>query len=142
MGLAAASIYGSHIALVAEASVASDQSIEVHRIVASVDCGRIVHPGIVRQQIEGGLIWAIGQATAPAPQWRGGTPLSRSFAGLGLPRIGSIPEIVVDLVPSGQAPGGANGLGVAVLAPAVANAIHAGTGRRLRTLPFDMMEAA
>jgi isoquinoline 1-oxidoreductase beta subunit len=61
---------------------------------------------------------------------------------MGLPRIGSLPEITVDIVPSGEAPGGVNGLGAAVLAPALANAIHAATGRRLRTLPFDVMEAA
>lgn len=142
MGLAAASAFGSHIALVADASIASDQSIEVHRLVASVDCGRIVNPGIVRQQIEGGLIWALGQATVPAPEWRGGVPLSRPLSGSGLPRIGRIPEISVDLVPSSAAPGGVNGLGVAALAPAVANAIYAGTGRRLRSLPFDILEAA
>ena len=142
MGLAATSAFGSHIALVAEASIGTDQRIAVHKLVASLDCGRVVNPGIVVQQIEGGLIWAVGQATVAAPDWRGGMPLSRPLGGLGLPRIGSLPEIIVDLVPSGEAPGGVNGLGVAVLAPAVANAIHAATGRRMRTLPFDVMEAA
>jgi isoquinoline 1-oxidoreductase beta subunit len=142
MGLAAASLLGAHIALVAEASIGTDQRIAVHKLVASVDCGRIVNSGIVGQQIEGGLIWAIGQATITAPEWRGGVPLSRPLGQMGLPRIGSLPEITVDIVPSGEAPGGVNGLGVAVLAPALANAIHAATGRRLRTLPFDVMEAA
>jgi isoquinoline 1-oxidoreductase beta subunit len=142
MGLAAASAFGSHIALVAEASIGSDQSIEVHRLLASVDCGRILNPAIVQQQIEGGLIWALSQAKAAAPEFKAGVALSRPLGSVGLPQIARFPEIRIDLVPSSAEPGGINGLGVAVLAPAVANAIHAGTGRRLRTLPFDVMEAA
>jgi isoquinoline 1-oxidoreductase subunit beta len=142
MGLAAASAFGSHIALVAEASIGSDQRIQVHRLTASVDCGRIANPGIVQQQIEGGLIWALSQAEAPAPEFKGGLALSRAIGSLGLPRIGRTPEIELDLVRNNAEPGGVNGLGVAVLAPAVANAIFAGTGRRLRSLPFDVMGVA
>ncbi|QIK79013.1 molybdopterin-dependent oxidoreductase [Sphingomonas piscis] len=141
MGLAVASAFGSHIALVAEASIGSDQRIEVHRLVASVDCGRIVNTRIVRQQIEGGLMWALGQATVAAPEWSGGMPLSRTFRALGLPRIDKVPDIRVDLVPSAAAPGGVNGLATVVLAPALANALHAGTGKRMRSLPFDVMAA-
>jgi isoquinoline 1-oxidoreductase beta subunit len=141
MGLAAASVFGSHVALVAEASIGSDQRIQVHRLTASVDCGRVVNPGIVRQQIGGGLIWALEQATVAAPEWIGAVPLSRPIGGLGLSRVGSFPEIRIDLVPSSEPPGGVSGLGIAPLAPAVANAIHAATGRRMRSLPFDPMGA-
>jgi isoquinoline 1-oxidoreductase beta subunit len=142
MGIAAASAFGSHIALLADATIGSDQRIEVHRLVASVDCGRIVNSGLVEQQIAGGLIWAIGQATVAAPEWSGGIPLSRPLGAVGLPHIAKMPDIHVDLIHSGAPPGGVNGLGVAVLAPAVANAIHAATGKRLRALPFDPMAVA
>ena len=139
MGIAGCSAFGSHIGLVAMASIGEDQRIKVHKLVASVDCGRIVNTGLVAQQIEAGLIWALGQATASAPQWAAGMPRARSIGSLGLPRIGDAPEIVVQVIPSAENPGGVSGLGTTVLAPAVANAIFAGTGKRLRELPFDPM---
>ncbi len=139
MGLAAASLFGSHIALVASATIGADQSIAVHRLVAAVDCGRIVNPGLLRQQVEGGLLWALGLAAVSAPEFTGGVARARPLGQLGLPRIARTPEILVELIGSNAAPGGVSGLGPAILAPALANAIHAATGRRLRSLPFDPM---
>ena len=140
LGLAALSAFGSHIGLLADATIGPDQRVQAHRLVAAVDCGRIANPGLVRQQIEGGLIWALGTATAAKPELQGGIPLARGFGGL--PRIGDTPEIRVHLVASNASPGGVSGLGAAVLAPAVANAIFAATGKRLRGLPFDPMGSA
>lgn len=140
-GLAACSAFGSHIALVADASIGADQGIEVHRLVAAADCGRIINPQLARQQIEGGLIWALGQATVREPDWITGMPRSRPFGALGLPRMRKSPEIQVRLVQSNAAPGGVSGLGVPPLAPAIANAIYAGIGKRMRSLPFDPMAA-
>ena len=142
MGIAGCSAFGSHIALVATASIGDDQRIKVHRLVAAVDCGRAVNPGLVIQQVEAGLVWAIAQATVPAPEWVAGMPRARALGALGLPQLGDMPEYAVQLLPSSAPPGGVSGLGPAVLAPAVANAIHAGTGRRLRSLPFDLSVAA
>jgi isoquinoline 1-oxidoreductase beta subunit len=141
MGLAGCSAFGSHIGLVATASIDGDQRIKVERLVAAVDCGRIINPDLATQQIEAGLIWAHGQATVPQPEWIAGMPRARPFRELGLPRIGDTPQIIVELIPSSAAPGGINGLSTTVLAPAVANAIHAGSGRRLRSLPFDLAAA-
>jgi isoquinoline 1-oxidoreductase beta subunit len=142
MGLAAASLFGSHIGLLAEASIGDGQRVQVHRLVATVDCGRIANPSLVRQQIEGGLLWALGTATAPAPEFEGGLVTPRALGTLGLPRLGDDTQIHVELVGSKADPGGVSGLGVCALAPAVANAIAAGTGRRLRSLPLDPMAAA
>jgi isoquinoline 1-oxidoreductase beta subunit len=141
-GLAAASAFGSHIGLLADATIGADQSIEVHRLVAAVDCGRIVNPQLVRQQVESGLIWALGLASVAPPDWAAGIPRSRDLGAIGLPRIARTPEIQVELIASSAAPGGVSGLAVPVLAPAVANAIYAATGKRLRNLPFDAMGAA
>jgi isoquinoline 1-oxidoreductase beta subunit len=138
MGLAGCSAYGSHIGLVAMASIGDDQRIKIHRLVAAVDCGRVVNSGLVTQQVESALIWALAQATMPGPEWVAGMPRARSLAGIGLPRIGDTPEIVVEVIPSSEAPGGISGLGTTVLAPAVANAIYAGSGKRLRSLPFEV----
>jgi isoquinoline 1-oxidoreductase beta subunit len=142
MGIAACSAYGSHIALVATATIGDVQRIKVHRLAAAVDCGRIVNSGLVTQQVAGGLMWAMAQATVPAPAWVAEMPRARPFGALGLPRIGDTPDISIQLLKGSQPPGGISGLGTTVLAPAVANAIYAATGRRLRELPFDLMAAA
>jgi isoquinoline 1-oxidoreductase beta subunit len=142
MGIAGCSAYGSHIGLVATASIGDDQRVKVHRLVAAVDCGRVINSGLVVQQIEAGLIWALAQATVPSPEWVSGMPRARPFRDLALPGIADTPEIVVEVIPSSDAPGGVSGLGTTVLAPAVANAIFAGTGKRMRSLPFDPMATA
>jgi isoquinoline 1-oxidoreductase beta subunit len=141
MGIAGCSAYGSHIGLVATASIGEDQRVKVRRLVAAVDCGEAVNSGLATQQIEAGLIWALAQASLAPPEWVAGMPRARPIGAVGLPRIGDTPEIIVDIIRSGEPPGGVSGLGVAVLAPAVANAIFAGSGRRLRSLPFDLAAA-
>jgi isoquinoline 1-oxidoreductase subunit beta len=142
MGIAGASAFGSHIGLVASASIGDDQRLKVHRLVAAVDCGRLINSGLVEQQISAGLIWALAQATVAAPEWVAGMPRARPIGGLALPRLGDAPEVVVEIIPSSDSPGGISGLGCLPLAPAVANAIHAGSGKRMRSLPFDVMAAA
>jgi isoquinoline 1-oxidoreductase beta subunit len=141
MGLAAASAFGSHIALLVQAGVGSDQRVSVERMVAAVDCGRIVNPGLVRQQIEGSLLHALDIATTPPPEFIAGMPVARPLAGLGLRRLSPMPKIEVELIGSGETPGGVSGLGHLVCAAAVANALASGSGRRLRSLPFDLMAA-
>jgi isoquinoline 1-oxidoreductase beta subunit len=138
MGLAGASAFGSHIGLVATASIGDAQRVKVHRLVAAVDCGRPINTGLVEQQIEAGLIWSLAQATSAGPEWIAGMPRARPFGGIDLPRLGDAPEVVVHVLPSTDEPGGVSGLGTLPLAPAVANAVHAGSGKRMRTLPFDV----
>jgi isoquinoline 1-oxidoreductase beta subunit len=142
MGLAGASAFGSHIGLVASASIGDDQRVKVHRLAAAVDCGRVINSSLVQQQIEAGLVWALAQATVSAPELIAGMPRARPFRGMQLPMLGDTPAITVQIIPSGDAPGGISGLGTLPLAPAVANAIHAGSGKRMRSLPFDPMTAA
>jgi isoquinoline 1-oxidoreductase beta subunit len=142
MGIAGCSAFGSHIAVVADATIGEDQRVKVHRLVAAVDCGRVINPGLVQQQIAGGLIWAFAQASILAPEWVAGMPRARPLGRLGLPRLGDMPDFAIHLINSTAPSGGISGLGPAALAPAVANAIHAGTGRRLRSLPFDLSIAA
>ncbi len=142
MGIAGCSAFGSHIGLVANASIGADQRVKVHRLFAVVDCGRVMNSGLVVQQIEAGLVWALAQATVPTPQWIAGMPRARPYGGIEFPRIADTPQIMVEVIPSSEAPGGISGLGTTVLAPAVANAIFAGTGKRMRSLPFDAMATA
>ena len=141
MGIAGVSAFGSHIGLVANATIGEDQRVKVHKLVAAVDCGRAVNSGLVTQQIEAGMLWALAQASVPAPEWVAGMPRARAFGAMDLPRLDGTPEVMVQVISSSEAPGGVSGLGTTVVAPAVANAIFAGTGRRLRDLPFDLSAA-
>lgn len=138
MGLACVSAFGSHIALLAEAGIGADQRIAVERLVAVVDCGRAINPGLVKQQIEGSLLQALALATSDAPEILAGMPVARRLGAAGFAQV---PTIEVEILPSRATSGGVSGLGHVVLAAAVANALAAGTGRRLRDLPFNSMAA-
>ena len=142
MGIAGCSAFGSHIGLVAVASIGEDQRVHAHRLVAAIDCGAVVNTGLVTQQITGGLLWALAQAVIPATDWIAGMPRARPIGRIALPRMSDIPDIVVQILPSNGPPGGVSGLGTTAVAPAIANAIHAGTGKRMRNLPFDPMATA
>ena len=142
MGLACASLNGSHIGVVVQASIAADQRPRLTKITAAVDAGRIINSGLVRQQVEGGLIAALAAATIPAPEFIGSVIRATPLRGRGFERLHEVPQVEVELIAGDGPPGGVSGLGMAVLAPALANAIAASTGRRLRNLPFDPMAVA
>jgi len=136
-GLACHSAFGSHIAVVAEARTENGR-IKVDRLAAAVDAGRLIHPDIVRQQIEGGLIFGLALALGAAPGFEDGLPRARRLAELGLPRLADAPEISVELLPGDDEPGGVSELAVPPVAPALANALFAATGRRYRQLPVEL----
>ncbi|MEH3158800.1 MAG: molybdopterin-dependent oxidoreductase [Sphingomonas taxi] len=135
-GIACHSFRGSHIAVLAEATMGEGGVPRVERLVAAVDCGRTINPDLVLQQIEGGLIFGLAHALGASTGWTQGRSDVRGFAGLGLPRLADAPDVIVELVPSDEAPGGVGELGVPAVAPAIANALHAATGIRLRHLPL------
>jgi isoquinoline 1-oxidoreductase beta subunit len=136
MGLCAFTGYGSHIAVVAQAQV-GPAGVQVSRLVAAVDCGRVINPALVKAEVEGGMLSAIAQATAPAPSFRHGRVLEPLAPQL--PTLAAAPEILVEVLASDAPPGGASGLGSAAAPAAVGNALAAATGRRLRSLPLDPM---
>lgn len=141
MGLAAASAFGSHIALIAEANIGEGQKVAVERLTAVVDCGRAINPALVRQQVRGALLHALSLATLRRQSLVGGMPVAAGLRAQGLGPALAAPEVKVELVPSRAEPGGVSGLGHAVLAAAVANAVASSAGLRLRSLPFDPMAA-
>jgi isoquinoline 1-oxidoreductase beta subunit len=136
MGIACHSAFGSHIATLVEVEVTAEQRIRVLRAVCAVDCGRIVNPDIVKQQVEGGLVFGIAAATGEAIGFENGRPNLRGLHQFGFPVLAGSPEVSVELLESEDEPGGATELAVPTAAPAVANALHALTGRRLRALPL------
>jgi isoquinoline 1-oxidoreductase beta subunit len=136
LGIACHSAFQSHIAALVEVEVTAEQRIRVLRAVCAVDCGRIVNPDIVRQQVEGGLIFGIAAATGHPVGFEDGRPDLRAIHRFGFPTLAGSPDVTVELLESEEEPGGATELGVPVAAPAIANALHALTGRRLRALPL------
>ena len=122
----------THIAYVVEMS-----GPRVKRVVAAVDCGQVINPTGVEQQIEGGVIWALSQALKGSITFKGGTAEQTSFVDYDVARIADTPTIEVHIVKNENAP--PSGMGeppVPPLAPAIANAIFATTGRRIRRLPL------
>ena len=135
-GIACHSFRGSHIAVFAEAHIDEDQSITVDRLVAAVDCGRQINPDIVRQNIEGGLVFGMAAALGSSTRFTAGMAETRGFDLLNLPVMADIPDITVELIASDADPGGVSELAVPPVAPAIANALQSATGFRLRTLPL------
>ncbi len=135
-GLACHAFRGSYIAVMAEASVGGDQRVKVDRLIAAVDCGRVINPDVVEQQIEGGLIFGMAAALGVTTGFTGNMAEARGFADLDLPALVDCPEIMVELIASDAEPGGVSEIAVPPVAPAIANALYAATGVRLRQLPL------
>ncbi|RXD03401.1 xanthine dehydrogenase family protein molybdopterin-binding subunit [Sphingomonas sp. UV9] len=135
-GIACHAFRGSYIAVMAEAHLGADQKPVVDRLVAAVDCGAQINPDIVRQQIEGGLIFGMASALGASTGFTRGLADARGFDTIALPRLADTPDITIELIRSEDAPGGIGELGVPAVAPAIANALHAATGFRIRHLPL------
>jgi len=136
-GLACFAMAGSYIAVMAEARIGDDGRVAVDRMVAVADCGRVINPDIVRQQIGGGLIFGMSAATGETVQVVKGQAGPLRLGALGLPRLATAPRITIELINSAFPPGGAGELAVPPAAPAIANALFAGSGTRYRTLPLQ-----
>ncbi|WP_025294952.1 molybdopterin cofactor-binding domain-containing protein [Sphingomonas sanxanigenens] len=139
-GIACHAMRGSHVAVFAEARLEGARRIRVDRLIAVVDCGRVIHPDLVRQQIESGLVTGMADALGMATDIEGGLATARRLRDLAMPRLADMPDIQVEIVASNAAPGGVSDIVAPVVAPAIANALRAATGRRARTLPLIMME--
>lgn len=125
----------ARIACVATAH-AGDGGVKVSKLAAAVDLGRIVNLDIARQQIEGGLLFGMSLATGCAFSYERGQPTSGRLAGLALPTMGDAPEVTVEFIAGDGVPADPGEIGVAVAAPAIANALQSATGLRLRRLPL------
>jgi isoquinoline 1-oxidoreductase beta subunit len=135
-GIATHFSFDSYVAQVAEVSVTKDGTVRVHRIVAAVDCGRTVNPDTVKAQLEGGIIFGLTAALKTEITLDKGRVQQRNFHDYPMVRMFESPEIEVYIVPSTERPTGVGEPGVPPVAPAVANAIFAATGKRVRRLPI------
>jgi isoquinoline 1-oxidoreductase beta subunit len=135
-GIATHFSFDSYVAQVAEVSVEKDGTVHVHRVVAAVDCGRTVNPDTVKAQLEGGIIFGLTAALKTEITLDKGRVQQRNFNDYPMLRMFEAPAIEAFIVPSTEHPTGVGEPGVPPVAPAVANAIFAATGKRVRRLPI------
>ena len=134
-GIACFGCFSTYMAEVVEISMENNQP-RVHRVVAAMDCGQVVNPGILEQQIKGGVIYALSNALRAQITIDKGRVVQGNFDDYAPIRMSEAPTIEAYFVPSTEAPTGAGEPPVPPLAPALANAIYAATGKRIRTLPL------
>jgi isoquinoline 1-oxidoreductase beta subunit len=141
-GVACQSVFGSFVAAIAEAEVDNNGEIAIRRVTAAVDCGTIVNPDSVEAQIQGGLIFGLTAALYNEITIAKGRVQQSNFNNYRMMRINETPAIEVHLIRNGEAPGGLGEPGTSIAAPALANALFAATGVRLRSLPVDRKQLA
>jgi isoquinoline 1-oxidoreductase beta subunit len=135
-GIAVHESYGSYVANVAEVSVDAKGKVRVHRVVCAVDCGKTVNPDTIVAQMESGIVFGLSAALHGEITLKNGRVEQNNFHNYPVLRINEMPQVEVHIVPSREKPGGVGEPGVPCVAPAVANAIFAATGHRIRHLPI------
>ena len=141
-GIATHFSFDSYVAQVIEASVAKDGTVRVHRVVCAVDCGQVVNPDTVKAQMEGGVVFGLTAALKTEITLENGRVQQRNFHDYPMLRMFESPAIEVHIIPSQEKPTGVGEPSVPPVAPALANAIFAATGKRVRRLPIRASELA
>jgi CO/xanthine dehydrogenase Mo-binding subunit len=134
-GIACFACFSSYVAEVVEISM-EGETPRVHRVVAAVDCGQVVNPGILEQQIPGGVVYALGNALRAKITIEKGRVVQGNFDDYAPVRMEETPAVEVYAVPSLESPTGIGEPSVPPLAPALCNAIYAATKKRIRALPI------
>ena len=136
-GVALQHVFGSYMAYVAEVEVAKDGAVRVRRVVCALDCGTVVNPDTVRAQVESGAMFGITAALYGEITLKDGRVEQGNFDSYQILRMNEAPKVEVHVIDNGDAPGGLGEAGTSLIVPAVANAIFAATGKRLRKMPVD-----
>lgn len=138
LGIAIHDAFGSVVCQVAEVSIVANQ-LTVEQIFCVVDCGMVVNPSIVSAQIEGGIAFGLTAATQSRITIDKGCVVQSNFHDFALLRMREMPAVSVHILPSHLPPGGIGEVGVPPVAPAVANALFAVTGKRLCAIPMQTL---
>jgi isoquinoline 1-oxidoreductase beta subunit len=136
-GVAMGAPFGSRICVIMEVQVSPQGDVRVRRVVAALDCGIAVNPSSVEAQVQGGLIFGLSAALYSGITLKHGAVEQSNFHDYRILRINEAPLIEVYRIENNEPPGGLGEVGTAIAAPALANAIFAATGVRLRELPID-----
>jgi len=130
-------VFGSYLAQVAEVEVSKEGTVRVRRVVCAVDCGTVVNPDTVQAQIQSGIIFGATAALYGEITLKNGRVEQTNFDTYQVLRMNQAPAIEVHIVKSAEPPGGLGESGTSAIVPAIANAIFAATGKRLRKMPVD-----
>jgi isoquinoline 1-oxidoreductase subunit beta len=128
--------FGSYMAQVAEVSVGAEGDVQVHRVVCAVDCGQNINPDTIAAQMEGGIVFGASAALWGQVTVDKGRVQQTNFGDYRVLRMNEAPAVEVHIVQSGDEPGGIGEPGTAGISPALANAVFAATGKRVRKLPI------
>ena len=131
-------VFGTYMAQVAEVEVAKDGTVRVRRVVCAVDCGIPVNPDTIQAQIQSAIIFGITAALYGDITLKNGRVEQTNFDSYQMLRMNEAPAIEVHIVQNFEPPGGMGECGTSAIVPAVANAIFAATGKRLRKMPVDI----
>jgi isoquinoline 1-oxidoreductase subunit beta len=141
-GIAAAEAYGSFVAQVVEISLTPNDSFRVERVVCAVDCGMDINPRTIEAQVEGGIVFGLTAALKDVITIDRGRVMQSNFHNYPMLRMNEMPEVEVHIVKSREEPGGIGEVAVPTVAPALAGAIFAATGKRIRQLPVPALKKA
>jgi isoquinoline 1-oxidoreductase beta subunit len=136
-GVSVQNAFGTFMAQVAEVEVGGNGAVRVRRVVCAVDCGVVVNPDTVEAQIQSAIMFGVTAALYGEITVRNGRVEQGNFDTYPLLRIDEAPMVEVHIIPSREAPGGMGEAGTSAIVPAVANAVFAATGTRLRKMPID-----
>jgi len=136
-GIAVHASFESFVAQVAEVSVEGG-AIKVHRVVCAIDCGPVVNPLTVEAQMQSGIVYGLSAALHSELTLKDGRIEQSNFNNYPVLRLNEMPKVEVHIVPSTDKMGGCGEPGTPPIAPAVANAVFAATGKRLRQLPLKL----
>ena len=139
-GVAVHESFGSVVAHAVEVSV-DKNDIRVHKVTSAIDCGTPVNPLTIEAQVQSGMVFGLSAALYGQITLKDGVVQQSNFSDYPVLRLNEMPEISVHIVPSRADPSGVGEPGTPPIAPAVANAVFALTGKRLRKLPFDLAQA-
>jgi isoquinoline 1-oxidoreductase beta subunit len=129
--------FGSYMAHVAEVEVSENGAVRIRRVVCAVDCGTVVNPDTVQAQVQSGIIFGATAALYGEITLKDGRVEQSNFDTYQMLRMNEAPAIEVYIVSSQEPPGGIGETGTSAVVPAIANAIFAATGKRLRKMPVD-----
>jgi isoquinoline 1-oxidoreductase beta subunit len=130
-------VFGSYMAQVAEVEVSKEGTVRVRRVICAIDCGTVVNPNTVQAQIQSGIIFGATAALYGEITLKNGRVEQTNFDSYQMIRMNEAPSIEVYVVKSSEPPGGMGETGTSAIVPAIANAIYAATGKRLRKMPVD-----
>jgi isoquinoline 1-oxidoreductase subunit beta len=136
-GVSLQSAFGSYMAHVAEVEVSENGAVRIRRVVCAVDCGTVVNPDTVQAQVQSGIIFGATAALYGEITLKDGRVEQSNFDTYQMLRMNEAPAIDVHIIESSEPPGGIGETGTSAIVPAIANAIFAATGKRLRKMPVD-----